>query len=874
MFLKVIRVLIKCVIFSSFVQVTQQQSSRPTAPPGRQPFRRVCYFTNWSCDLLVKEAHFCLHHIDLNLCTHIIYAFAGINVTSLSLTASRVDDESKGTVKGRYVLFNDMKRNNTRLKTLLSVGGSYQTEMFIQITATASTRSQFAYNTAFYVRNWGFDGLDLDWEYPQEAHKEALTLLVQDLRLAFYQEAQLTGNKELILSLAAPASDERVNAGFQVNKISQHVDMINLMAYDFYGAWGRITGFNSPLYPRVSDTRFSYKHCVEWTVNLWVRLGAPAHKINLGIAAYGQSFMLDLKSRETATSNSLTTTTNTTASPGKISGVELNVEINPVEKATEQEVDNMIVNTVSNIISSKDEVSHNPSSQTRNCSGNDVMCTETKPDRFISNEVSTNSKRRNKRQSESGSGFEASNRLGERSEKSRGVHHRRDKAHIIDVDASVYGVGAKSAGPGKPGRLRHLDGQLSYPEICENTKLNDGHVFWDEEQQVPFVTYDDQWIGFDNVRSVAEKVKWAVRHNLGGVMLWSLDLDDFTGSYCGEGRFPLLSAISRTVLSLASPDPSSPEDSTRSSKRVNAGGGIGQSRDDLHGSERVVLNGSENFEQGLWRSNITNAKEATNLYQSTSGYYESSQDNATLLHSIGDIYGSSASPRGTPAGGSKQGSNGTRVPSRKHPKNIPAVAEGPSARTPNTDTRILEEVNEKTASSKNDSSHHRRRSGINSYPSQNDISDSNPRQDDRFKSDITENKLSGFPDVDLFDYDSGAINDVMNDYYYYIAFKAEPKAPVDGATSPGRTPVVETHTSVISAVHTTTTIRQTTTSSVPTTTSPKQTTRSVSRKRHMKDKTKLPASIRLNASQNLTLNLTLNLTSVVLSFILLIAVLL
>ena len=30
---------------------------------------------------------------------------------------------------------------------------------------------------------------------------------------------------------------------------------------------------------------------------------------------------------------------------------------------------------------------------------------------------------------------------------------------------------------------------------------------------------------------------------LGGVMLWSLDADDFNGTVCGEGRYPLTSAI-------------------------------------------------------------------------------------------------------------------------------------------------------------------------------------------------------------------------------------------------------------------------------------------------------------------------------------------
>ena len=45
-------------------------------------------------------------------------------------------------------------------------------------------------------------------------------------------------------------------------------------------------------------------------------------------------------------------------------------------------------------------------------------------------------------------------------------------------------------------------------------------------------------------------MRWALNHGLGGIMFWSLDLDDFKGDYCGKGRYPLLSAITDTVNSL------------------------------------------------------------------------------------------------------------------------------------------------------------------------------------------------------------------------------------------------------------------------------------------------------------------------------------
>jgi GH18 family chitinase len=44
------------------------------------------------------------------------------------------------------------------------------------------------------------------------------------------------------------------------------------------------------------------------------------------------------------------------------------------------------------------------------------------------------------------------------------------------------------------------------------------------------ITWDDQWIGFDNEASILEKINWANGHCFGGTMLWSIDLDSGSGS--------------------------------------------------------------------------------------------------------------------------------------------------------------------------------------------------------------------------------------------------------------------------------------------------------------------------------------------------------
>lgn len=59
----------------------------------------------------------------------------------------------------------------------------------------------------------------------------------------------------------------------------------------------------------------------------------------------------------------------------------------------------------------------------------------------------------------------------------------------------------------------------------------------------PYATLTDQWVSFDDDFMIRHKAEYIRELNLGGGMIWSLDLDDFTGQYCGCGKSPLLRNI-------------------------------------------------------------------------------------------------------------------------------------------------------------------------------------------------------------------------------------------------------------------------------------------------------------------------------------------
>jgi chitinase len=76
-------------------------------------------------------------------------------------------------------------------------------------------------------------------------------------------------------------------------------------------------------------------------------------------------------------------------------------------------------------------------------------------------------------------------------------------------------------------------------QVCELT--SDWERKFDDQQKVPYKYKGDQWIGYDDDESVALKVQFAKDHNLAGVMVWTVDMDDFLG-YCGT-KNQLLNAI-------------------------------------------------------------------------------------------------------------------------------------------------------------------------------------------------------------------------------------------------------------------------------------------------------------------------------------------
>lgn len=269
--------------------------------PGQSGRKVIAYYPGWA----TYDRNYQVADIDAEKVTHINYAFANIangevvvgDVYADTDKAFPGDCWEPGCKRGNFNQLNKLKQKHPHLKTLISVGGWTWSNNFSDVALTDASRTKFADSAVRFIREWGFDGVDLDWEYPVEGglvdgrpeDKRNFTLLLQKVRQKL-DEAGKQDGKEYLLTIASGANPNYVK-NTELDQVQAQLDWINIMTYDFHGGWENVSGNNAPLYfdpkdPSPGATSFYVDAAVEGHL----KAGVPKDKLILGIPFYGRGW--------------------------------------------------------------------------------------------------------------------------------------------------------------------------------------------------------------------------------------------------------------------------------------------------------------------------------------------------------------------------------------------------------------------------------------------------------------------------------------------------------------------------------------------------------------------------------------------------------
>ncbi|KAK9503976.1 hypothetical protein O3M35_010426 [Rhynocoris fuscipes] len=256
----------------------------------------VCYYANWS-PTRAGTAKFTPQNIDPFLCTHLIYAFASFAEGKIVAGDPEQDINNNG-----FVDFNDLKKVNEKLKTMLSIGGWAEgSAKFSRIASKADRRDRFAQSVVELLRQYNFDGINIDWQYPtfrdgsRPEDRENFVELVKTLRESFDNEAQLTTKPRMLVTMTLPAEKEYIEQGYDLINLQKYIDFFSIVSYDYHLSVEPSINHHAPLYPLPQEIEADMNVGLnaDATVEYLLSRGIMKEKLNLGIPTYGRTFKLE-----------------------------------------------------------------------------------------------------------------------------------------------------------------------------------------------------------------------------------------------------------------------------------------------------------------------------------------------------------------------------------------------------------------------------------------------------------------------------------------------------------------------------------------------------------------------------------------------------
>ncbi|GHA80692.1 chitinase C-terminal domain-containing protein [Streptomyces termitum] len=314
--------------------------------------RIIGYFTSWRTGKNGQPAYLA-SDIPWDKITHINYAFAHVDgANKLSVGTDGPNNASTGMTwpgvagaemdpalpyKGHFNLLNKYKKQHPNVKTLISVGGWAETGGYFDdngdrvnsggfysmaTNADGSVNQAgidtFATSAVDFIRKYGFNGVDIDYEYPTtmkdsgnpldftiaNARRAGLVQGYAALMKSLREKLDTAGaadGKHYMLTVAAPSSGYLLR-GMETFQVQKYLDYVNIMSYDLHGAWNEHVGPNASLFDDGKDSELASANVygsaqygslgylnTDWAYH-YFRGSMPAGRVNIGLPYYTRGF--------------------------------------------------------------------------------------------------------------------------------------------------------------------------------------------------------------------------------------------------------------------------------------------------------------------------------------------------------------------------------------------------------------------------------------------------------------------------------------------------------------------------------------------------------------------------------------------------------
>ncbi|KAL2891412.1 Endochitinase 1 [Ceratocystis lukuohia] len=249
--------------------VASSEPSSSDGAGGSDATRYILYFDKWHTSILPNKT------MTAGI-THVIMAFA----EPLAFTTDPI-----GEYEPHMELDKVREMFDENVKISMAIGGWGYLVGFREGARSPESRALYAKNIAETVKRFGYDGVDIDWEYPggngadykqvpnDPSEVEAYPLLLAEIKKAI-------GDKELSIAVPGVEDDMLAYTPEKVPSINAVVDYVNVMTYNLIGRRDSVSNHHSGIKGSLA------------AIDTYIERGFPASKLNLGIGFYAKYFTL------------------------------------------------------------------------------------------------------------------------------------------------------------------------------------------------------------------------------------------------------------------------------------------------------------------------------------------------------------------------------------------------------------------------------------------------------------------------------------------------------------------------------------------------------------------------------------------------------